>query len=250
MKFEPINSKSLKNIFIERFENLILSGNLSIGDKLPSERVLAEQLKVSRPVVHEGLLDLASKGLVTMKPRSGAFVNDFRRYGSLELVQSLFNYHEGFLAPNLLDSILHFRKLFEVEIAALAATNHSDSDAKDLKALLDSENSADPTDIKSIAQIDFDFHHLLAIASGNIIYPLIVNSFKNLYLNLLELFYRDSSVVSQIFADHKLLIELILSKNGKKAAEKMGAMMLFAEEHLTALMQRIAASNEAGLPGK
>ncbi|MBW1983231.1 MAG: FadR family transcriptional regulator, partial [Deltaproteobacteria bacterium] len=90
---KPIKSESLKEIFISRFENLILSGKLSIGQKLPSERELAIQLGVSRPVVHEGLVDLASKGLITLTPRIGTVVNDYRTEGSLTMLTSLFNYH-------------------------------------------------------------------------------------------------------------------------------------------------------------
>ncbi len=50
---KPIKTESLKEVFVARFEDLILSGKLSIGQKLPSERELAMQLNVSRPVVHD-----------------------------------------------------------------------------------------------------------------------------------------------------------------------------------------------------
>ena len=52
---KPIRKDSLKDVFIKRFEDLILSGTFPVGQKLPSERELALQLSVSRPVVHEGL---------------------------------------------------------------------------------------------------------------------------------------------------------------------------------------------------
>ena len=75
---KPLKTESLKEVFISRFENLILTGRLAIGQKLPPERELALQLGVSRPVVHEGLVELAAKGLVKLKPRAGAVVNDYR----------------------------------------------------------------------------------------------------------------------------------------------------------------------------
>ena len=55
---KPLKAESLKEVFISRFEDLILTGKLAIGQRLPPERELAVQLGVSRPVVHEGLLDL------------------------------------------------------------------------------------------------------------------------------------------------------------------------------------------------
>ena len=63
---EPIETKSLKEVFIDKFKDLILSGELEIGKKLPSERELSDLLQISRPVVHEGLIELASIGLVSM----------------------------------------------------------------------------------------------------------------------------------------------------------------------------------------
>ena len=93
----PIRKESLKDVFVARFEKLILSGKLSIGEKLPSERELALRLGVSRPVVHDGLMDLVSKGLVSMKPRVGTVVNDYRKEGSLSMLTSLVNYQNGAL---------------------------------------------------------------------------------------------------------------------------------------------------------
>jgi GntR family transcriptional repressor for pyruvate dehydrogenase complex len=68
---EPLAAVSLKDEFIRRFEGLILSGRLAIGEQMPPERTLALQLGVSRSVVHEGLLELATRGLVSMPPVMG-----------------------------------------------------------------------------------------------------------------------------------------------------------------------------------
>ena len=70
------------------------------------ERELAVMLRVSRPVVHEGLVDLAAKGLVTLIPRVGTLVNDYRKDGSLAFLASFLNTPEGKLEPGLLDNIL------------------------------------------------------------------------------------------------------------------------------------------------
>ena len=96
---QPLRAASLKDVFIERLEELILSGKVSMGEKLPSERALALQLGVSRPVVHSGLVELAARGLVTLTPRVGAVVNDYRRQGSLALLNSLISYRRGALDP-------------------------------------------------------------------------------------------------------------------------------------------------------
>ena len=133
---KPIKNESLKDIFVARFEELILSGKLSVGQKLPSERELALQLAVSRPVVHEGLVDLAAKGLVSMKPRVGTVVNDYRKEGSLPLLNSLVNYQRGRLDAELLNNLLAMRMLFEVETARLAALNRRTKHLQAFDAIL------------------------------------------------------------------------------------------------------------------
>ena len=70
----------------------VLSNQLPVGELLPSERELALQMGVSRPVVHDGLMDLASKGLVTIKPRVGTYVNDYRKEGSIAMLSTLINH--------------------------------------------------------------------------------------------------------------------------------------------------------------
>jgi len=74
--------------FISRFEEMILSGKLSIGEKLPSERDLAVKLGVSRPVVHEGLIDLSIKGLITRTPTCASMLSVLRGYLVQDFVSS------------------------------------------------------------------------------------------------------------------------------------------------------------------
>ena len=196
---QPIRTVSLKEVFIKRFEELILSGTFPVGQKLPSERELALQLGVSRPVVHEGLVDLAAKGLVTLIPRVGTIVNDYRREGSLSILTSLVNYHRGDLEPELLSGLLEMRLLFEVETARLAALNRNRIQLDSFHKLLDKENAADFENSAAVSELDFDFHHLIAISSGNAVYPLLLNSFKNCYMNLACQFFADSSTVTYVF---------------------------------------------------
>jgi len=230
---KPIRSESLTEVFIKRFEEFILSGRLSIGQKLPSERELALQLGVSRPVVHEGLVDLAAKGLVTLIPRVGTIVNDYRREGSLALLTSLVGYQQGRVEPKLLDSLLDMRMLFEVEAASLAALNRNGENRTAFTELLKAESDVDQRDVAKISELDFCFHHLVALSSGNLIYPLLLNSFKQCYLNLAAQFYLDPEVVPVVFDLHRRMVTAIEAKNCREAADVMRRMLAHGAEHLT-----------------
>ena len=228
----PIRAESLTDVFIRRFEDLILSGKFPIGQKLPSERELALQLGVSRPVVHEGLVDLAAKGLVSMIPRVGTMVNDYRREGSLSILTSLVNYHQGNLEPGLLISLLEMRRLFEVETARLAALNRNQEQLDFLYTLLQKENTLNYQEVEAISELDFDFHHLIALASGNHIYPLLLNSFKHCYANLAGQFFSDPTVVPVVFDFHTKMVKAIKDKNEKSATRIMRRMLDHGAENL------------------
>lgn len=235
---KPIRTESLKDVFIRRFEDLILSGKFPIGQKLPSERELALQLAVSRPVVHEGLVDLAAKGLVSMIPRVGTIVNDYRQEGSLSILTSLVNYNQGNLEPGLLFSLLEMRLLFEVETARLAALHHNREQLDSLYTLLQKEDTLNYQNVEAICELDFDFHHLIALASGNNIYPLLLNSFKHCYANLAGQFFSDPTVVPVVFDFHKKMVKAIHDKNETSAARIMKQMLSHGAEQLSGKAQR------------
>ena len=86
MGFNKISAPSLRGIFVRELENMILSGELQVGEKLPSARDLAEQMGVSRTVVNAGLSELAGKGFLEVRPRVGVFVSDYRRNHELCMI--------------------------------------------------------------------------------------------------------------------------------------------------------------------
>ena len=229
---EPITTESLKDVFVSKFEALILSGKITSGETLPSERELALQMGVSRPVVHEGLLELSAKGLVTIKSRSGTVVNNLRKEGSLSLLVSLINYHGDKFAPHIQSSILDMRLLFEVENAGLAAINRTEEQLGEFESYLKTEESIDHTMIKKITKLDFAIHHLVAEASGNFLYPLLMNSFKQLHYHLVPDFFSDTNVCEIVFSFHKELYQSIKSKNAEDSRKFMTALLEHGAGHI------------------
>lgn len=218
---QPLRAASLKDVFIERFEELIISGKVSIGQKLPSERALALQLGVSRPVVHEGLVELAARGLVTMKPRVGAVVSDYRRQGSLALLDSLISYRRGAVDQVLLDGLLSLRRLVESETARLAARHRTNEDLRDLEQVLAREVEVDAREVEALVDVDFDFHHCVALASGNPIYAMFVKSFEPAAKNLAGQFFAVDAVATTVFGFHRELARAIASGDEDGAGSVM-----------------------------
>ena len=159
MEFQKLNAPSLKELFISELENMIISGRLPIGTKLPSERELASSMQVSRAVVNSGIAELEKKGFVVVKPRIGTFVEDYRRNGTMDTLVSFMN-----LA------------------ARLTIEKASDAEIGGLTFYLDKlKNSSTPED--AAASI-FEFSHELSFISGNMLLPLFFTSFRDLVCSL------------------------------------------------------------------
>jgi len=241
---EPITTESLKQVFVSKFEDLILSGKISIGETLPSERVLAAQLKVSRPVVHEGLIELALRGLITIKPRSGTVVNDFRKEGSIPLLLSLLNYH-GTLDPKILQDILEMRMLFENEMVRLATQNRTEEYLNLLKEIIRQEEIINRDNYQEVAGLDYKFHQIIALASGNFIYSLLLNSFREIYLHLSTLFFSDPEVCTVVFEAHKEITDAVREQNEKRATRIMTRLLNHGAEHLEIMINKNQTRNES-----
>lgn len=220
-----LTKQTLVEDFITKFEKMIISGQLAIGEKLPSERDLAEKLGVSRPVVHEGMIDLETKGLITRSSRGGAVVNDYRKDGSLFLLNSFLKFQDGLIEPLLAESTLEFRMLVEVECARLAALNRTKTNLNEMESILAKEKEIDLSKTAALTEIDFAFHHLIAMATDNIFFPLLLNSFKSLYLNGSLVFFSDPVLTREAFDFHQHLYSAIQDQNDQEAIRIMHNML-------------------------
>jgi len=132
MEFSKLSAPTLKELFVEQLENLILSGKLSIGEKLPSERELADSMQVSRSVVNAGLAEIADKGFLEIVPRSGTYVADYRKKGKLDTLISIMKFNGGTLPDPDILSILQIRKVLTALALELAIPRITDEEIQQL----------------------------------------------------------------------------------------------------------------------
>lgn len=246
-EFNLLRVTSLKEACVSRLEGLILSGELQAGEKLPSERDLAARLGVSRPVLHEALVDLSAKGLVSILPRRGVVVNDYRKSGSVAILSSLLAYNQGNFDPQFQQSLFEMRILLEGRTAALAARKASPLDIHQLNALMEAEKKARHNDISALTELDFEFHLQIAVISGNLVYPLIINSFKNVYTHFTGAFFQRfqcSSTLDEVFVFQNRLVGAIAGHNADLASGIMADMLTHGEEHLIGYPALISTPGE------
>lgn len=176
MEFSKIKNVSLTDLFVQQVENMILSGSIGVGERLPPARELSVQMGVSRPVISAGLVELEKLGFVEIRPRQGAFVSDYRRKGTVETLVAIMRYNGGAMRGNEVTSLLQVRWALERLCVELIVQTASQEELEGLAPLLEAISAAAAPE--QCARAVFDFHHELAVLSGNMLLPLLYHSFR------------------------------------------------------------------------
>jgi GntR family transcriptional repressor for pyruvate dehydrogenase complex len=145
----------------------ILARRIRAGDRLPTERELAESFGVSRNVVREAIAKLRFEGVVDTRQGVGVFVLGEASRSVLRIDAEILR--DG----TLMSSLFELRSIIEVEAAGLAAARRSRNDLAAIKtavhALYSSEGS------ESSADADIEFHRAIVQATGNIYVATFIN---------------------------------------------------------------------------
>ncbi|NFM79394.1 FadR family transcriptional regulator [Clostridium botulinum] len=177
--FMPIKNAKVYEQVIEQIKTMIISGNLQKGDKLPSERELVDQLKVSRTSIREALRALEIVGLIKCKQGEGNFIRDNFDNSLFEPLSLVF-----MLERSNKEDIIEVRRIIEVEAAALAAKRITKDQLKKLEYIIyEFKNSEDE---KILVNLDKNFHYEIAQASNNFILLNIINSCSALIDSLIK----------------------------------------------------------------
>ena len=176
MEFKKLEAPSLKDLFIREIEYKILSGELEVGERLPTERELAEEMGVNRNIVRAGVAALAQKGFLTVKPRVGAFVADSMQTGGVDVLLAMMNYNGGFPRRSEVRAAIELKILFDTfairRMEGRITAEQLDTLWKLLEQLRACERPADA------ASACFAFFHTMSGCSGNTILPLIYGAFR------------------------------------------------------------------------
>ena len=192
MGFTKISAPSLTDLFVQQIENMILSGELSIGEQLPPVRDLSAKMGVSRSVINAGLVELEKLGFIEILPRQGVYICDYRRKGSVETLIAIMRYNGGALRKKEVRSLFEVRESLECLCLRLVIERVKVDDLEALSPMLDAiRQSATNEDA---AERVYDFHHELAVLSGNVLMPLLYHSFHDQGVYLWALYCKRAGI--------------------------------------------------------
>lgn len=217
MEFREIVAPSLKELFVQQLEGMILSGQLRPGDKLPTERELADAMKVSKTVVHDGLRELHRLGFLDIVSRKGVTVADYAQTGSLDTLMAIMRYHGGLPDKKTAESILKLRYYLEGPAMELLAAHHTPADMAALEDLQRQAEEAAKQDTAAFAEALFRYHRGVTFLSGNTITPLIFNAFTQVNLEFWRE-YVEAYGVDACLDTLRKFTELIRERQGTEAA--------------------------------
>lgn len=224
MEFERLYAPSLKELFVKQLQGMILSGELPMWAKLPSERELCEQMRVSRAVVNGGIAELARQGFLEVRPRQGTYVADYRRNGNMDTLIALLQYNGGVLGKEEIRSILEVRQGLEHMTVNRAIDFASDEGLLQLGRYVDALVADPPPTPAQAAEIAFSFQHEMTVLGGNQILPLIYTSFKVPCISLWIRFCRKYGV-NALHSNMATLYRLLLRRDKAAAAAWIDAYL-------------------------
>jgi GntR family transcriptional repressor for pyruvate dehydrogenase complex len=214
--FKPIKQFRVSEEVARQLKESILLGNFNTGDRLPSERDLAEKFQVSRVAVREALRKLENSGFIVTRQgvTGGAYVTDL----TFEYLVSAFL--DLFLADKIsVPELRQVRLIIEPEVARLAAARVTPEYAQRLKHALEAEElpiSSLSEDMERKQQV----HIILAEMSGNRILEALARSLMGLTRRAVEAAEADPRFMHPS-GMHRPIVEAVLKGNAEAAAAAM-----------------------------
>jgi len=158
--FEAVRKNKVYEEVARQIERLILK-KLKPGDKLPSERELAEMLQVSRSSIRDAIRGLELRGVVEPRQGAGTIV---REASADSVVNPFANALKR--RREMVSELLDFRKMLEPPLAARAATHASADEIAEMEEILQRQEAKLSRGENTIDE-DAEFHYSVALASGN-----------------------------------------------------------------------------------
>ncbi len=218
--FSPVQTERISHLIEAQLKEAIIKHHYRAGDKLPSERELADMFGASRSSVREAIRSLERSGFVVVKKgvQGGAFV--LQKGDSTLMVNYLRDMMR--LRQVSLDEILQARLIIEPEVAAAAAEKATPRDIELLEEItrdqlrgFDSENP--------VMQFDRHprFHRIIAEMTGNQVFIIIMQILLEIHAFRMNQFKLDEKTIREITHQHDGIIEALKKKDKALAFEEM-----------------------------
>jgi len=233
MPFKKIEPEKLSNAVVRQVELLIMRGILKPGERLPSERELAEQMGVSRPSLREAIANLQERGLLATRAGAGIYVAEVVGAAFSDALVQLFADHD-----EAVFDYISFRRDLEGLAAERAARLGSDTDLKVVDTIFRKMEAAHTKrNPAEEAQLDAEFHLAIIEASHNVI---MLHMMRAMFQMLREgVFYNRQMMFKQrttrdmLLDQHRAINDALQTRDERAARTAVEAHLTFVEDSLS-----------------
>jgi GntR family transcriptional repressor for pyruvate dehydrogenase complex len=216
---------------VEQLHQLIDEGKLKAGDRLPSERELAETFRVSRSSVREAIRTLEREGMVVSRPGRGTFIAAVDVEALVAPLASLLS--QG---KNALIDLFEMRRLVEPSIAALAAERATPADIVRLQEILTAQEQQMSHGVSAV-ESDAAFHFAIGQATHNAALQRLVASIVDILKPARETSLQTPGRAHQSLASHREILVAIERRDPEFARQAM-------HRHIEAVEHNVLASGD------
>ena len=207
----------------------IHDGALRPGDRLPAERVLAEEMGVSRTAIREALRSMELMGCLESHVGEGTYIKAPSLQNIVDPFSMVFRQDQ-----NLQAELLEVRLLLETEVATLAARRRTAGQLLALRLTVTEMQTA-VEEGGTGAREDDEFHRLLTEAAGNGALQVILSMCDGMISQTRELTQRMSGVPAATLRDHRAILDAVEAGDEKRARRTMRQHLLRAQRNLQRL---------------
>ena len=209
--FAPVKSLSRESAVLNELAAYVERQDLGPGDKLPSERALCEVLGVGRSTVREALKRWMALGIIDLRQGSGAYLR-------VKVSPNLMHVPLVLAQPQKARDVLHIlevRRALEGEAAALCAAHGTPEEIAVIAQALHRLEAV--PDYRNASNEDWHFHNAIYQATGNPLFPQLIQSVQNLLHLLWENPLHLQNFAASSYPFHRIMYEAIARRDAAAA---------------------------------
>jgi GntR family transcriptional repressor for pyruvate dehydrogenase complex len=211
------------DVIIRQIKDLLITGQLRPGDKLPPERKLSEKLGVGRTHVREAIRKLEFYGILKTRPQSGTYVAAIGISALESMIADVLK-----IDSYSFQSLVETRVLLELNAIQLACERHTEEDIRQMELSLNNYLEKATRGIKAVDE-DFMFHLAIAEAGKNKVLKSLLLIIVPDILSNYSIFKVCDTVTTKAIDEHQQMFLHIQQRDARAASAVM-------QEHLKGVM--------------